>query len=329
MKNVPAVANYPLKSVSCSGTSCVALASECGIGGCGGLLPAKPFYSTNKGTSWTPGAIPGSVGDAGKVSCGSPTLCIAIATKGPLGPHDSSALIVTRNGGKSWSVTLEPKYILSAAVCASAKDCFALGATKSDYLTGVSLFSTNGGMTWASGGFPSKLYYIQSAACSSVTACVAAGSDKTYAHGVTLMSSNVGRSWKDVPAPADTLGIQTVDCDGATCLAVNTTQAVISKNGGKSWVLHPLPTGRTYQSGSCFSATQCIVVGYSDTASPEAPAADITGNSGLTWSPQALPKVDGALSGATCEPGVCLAVGIRVVYAGKTPKAEYPLVLGY
>jgi hypothetical protein len=332
VKSVPAVANFAFKSVSCTGTHCVALANKCGVGGCGGLLPAKAFYSTNKGATWTPAVIPASVGNALAVSCGSPEVCVAVATKGPLGPARTSAIIETRNGGKSWSVTDEAKYMLSVAACASATDCFALGSLSTGYLTTVSLFSTNGGKTWGVGGFPANLYYVEAAACSSATTCSAVGEAKNYIDGVTLSSTNAGRTWKDVPAPGNVSAIGDDNCDGLTCIGVagaESAYAVISKNGGKSWTAHALPTGRTFQGASCLSATQCIVVGYLTDSTPEMPGIDISGNSGATWAPQALPHEDGALSGAACLTGVCVAVGIRVVYAGKTPTAEYPLALGY
>jgi photosystem II stability/assembly factor-like uncharacterized protein len=331
VKPVPAVANYPLKSVACSGTSCVALAAECGVGGCGGLLPVKAFYSMNKGTSWRAAALPSSIGNSSttKVSCGSPDLCVAVVTKGPLGPSSSSAILLTRTGGKTWSVTDEAKYSLTSAVCASATDCFAIGSLKSSYYTSVSLFSTNGGKTWSVGGFPANLYYIDSAACASTTACLAVGEAKNYIDGVALSSTNAGRTWTKVPVPAGVTPILSANCDGLTCMGLGASQALISKNGGKSWTLHTLPAGRTFQAGSCLSATACIVVGYS-TSGTELPVIDISGNSGLSWSPQGLPPVsDGSLTGAACEPGSCIAVGVRVVLAGKTAKAEYPYILGY
>lgn len=326
VRNVPAVANYSIKSLSCSATGCVSIATECGFG-CGGLLPATSFYSTTKGATWREGTIPATVGNATAVSCGSATVCIATATKGPLGASSSGAILMTHDGGKTWSVTTEPKYTFLSSACATALDCFALGATKSGYYTSVSLYTLNGGKSWAVGGFPANSYYVESAACSTATMCMAVGETASY-KGAALSSSNGGRTWKDVPLSSTIPPVNKATCTALTCIALSGTDVLITKNGGKSWTAHALPTGRTFQGGACISATECFLVGYLLT-SPEQAAIDVTGNSGVSWAPQAVPHEDGALVGAGCEPGLCFAGGERVVYSGATPKAEFPLLLGY
>jgi hypothetical protein len=334
MRGIPALGNYPLKSVACSGTECVALASKCSVGGCGGLLPAKAFVSTNVGASWKAAAVPGSVGDASSVSCGSPDLCIATATKGPPGPHSSSAIIVSRTGGKSWAVDDEAVYSLSrATACATATSCVALGSMKSSSSTLISLglVTTNAGKSWSKAGFPAKKAYINAVACGTSTSCVAVGENSEYTAGIAFFSTNVGKSWKQMPLPVGATSVQTVSCNGLDCAAITITQALVSRNGGKSWTMRRLPVvyGRYFQSAACLSGTRCVLVGYQTASTHSSPVAEITGNGGSSWSTQAVPKVDGSLSGVACERGTCVAVGVREVYTGTTPKAEYPLALTY
>jgi hypothetical protein len=334
MRGVPPVDNFPLKSVDCKAASCVALATECSVGGCGGLLPNKAFFSVNAGVSWRYAAIPATVGDAYAVSCGSPSLCIAAATKGPLGPHATSAIVMTRNGGRSWAVDDEAAYNLGpAAACIGATSCFALGTTKpaSSTLTSVGLVTVNAGKSWSKAGFPAKKGYVDAAACAAATACVAVGTNAAYNAGVVFFSANVGRSWRQVPVPAGTLGVRSVSCNGLDCAATTSTQVLVSHNGGRGWSVHPLPSGvgLYFQSAACLTATQCVLTGYQTASVHTSPVAEVSGNGGASWGRQVLPKLDGSLSGVACAAGSCVAVGVRVVYAGSTPKAEYPLVLTY
>lgn len=334
MRGIPAVLSYTMTSVACSGTSCVGLASECGVGGCGGLLPAKAFPSANLGVSWKDAVVPRSVGDAAAVSCGSPTLCVATATKGPLGPRRSSAIIVTRNGGKSWTVDVEAAYSLGpAAACASATSCFALGTPKttSSSLTSVGVVTSNGGKSWSKAGFPAKKAYIAAAACASATSCIAVGDTSTYTAGAAFRSQNAGKSWKQIPLPAGALGVLTVSCNGKVCAATTQTQLLVSKNGGKSWTMHLLPVrvGFHVVDAACLSGSRCLLVGYQTESLHSIPAAELSGNGGASWGGQTLPKVDGSLAAIACVPTSCVAVGLRVVYSGGTPKAEYPLAFTY
>jgi len=333
MRGVPAVNDYPLRSASCSGAGCVALASECSVGGCGGLLPAKSFLSANVGVSWKVAPITAAVGNASTVSCGSPLLCAATATKGPIGPKSSSAIIVTVNGGKSWAVHDEPKYELGEAACGSPTACVALGYVKSasSSMTSMGLVTSNGGRSWTVAGFPAKKGHVIAASCGTPTSCVAVGVDATYTKGVAFLSANVGRSWKQVALPAGALGVGTVSCNGLICAATTSTQMLVSKNGGKSWTLHlaPVATGLYFQAASCLTGAICVLVGYQNQVSRTAPAAEVSRNGGASWVKQALPKLIGSLSGLACEATSCVAVGVRLTYVGSTPKAEYPLVLTY
>jgi hypothetical protein len=327
---VPVEHDFTGKSVSCSGTGCVVVASACSPGGCGGLLPASALYSTNGGRSWKAVAFPSNYGDVNSVSCGSDVLCVATVTKGPLGPHTTSALAVTKDGGSSWTFIDEAKYDLSASACGSATSCFAVGSLVggSTSFTSDSIVSTNGGKSWAQFAFPARKADIDAATCASATDCIAVGENSSYTGAVVYLSKNVGKSWSPAAVPTGTDEISAVSCNGVDCVALNGTQVLISKNGGKSWTLHSLPSGRDFESGSCFTATVCMIVGSSN-GYPGSPAIEVTSNGGASWSPQAVPHYDGSLHGISCVTGSCIATGTRETFVGSTPTAEYPLVLAY
>jgi hypothetical protein len=330
VRAVPAVGNYPLHSVSCSAKGCVALGQECSVGGCGGLLPAKPFYSVNGGLSWSSGALPASVGDATAVSCGSPDVCVSTAIKGPL-LHRTAAVLMTNNGGKSFAVHLEAAYVLTAAACASATSCFALGSLSaaSSTLTSSGLVTSNAGRSFAKAGFPGGQAYIDAATCGAPTACLAVGENSTYTDGVAYLSANAGKSWKAVTLPAGAKNLTSVSCNGAWCASITATQVLISKNAGKSWTMHLLPTKAFFESAACLTASECMLFGYETSVQPAQPEVEASGNTGASWSKQVLPHETGDLNGGTCLPGACLGVGVRLVYKGSNPTAEYPLILGY
>jgi hypothetical protein len=334
LRAVPVASGYSLRSVACSGEGCVGLATECGIGGCGGLLPADGYRSANLGVSWKDVAITHAVGDANAISCGSPDLCVATALKGPLGPHSSSAILVTRNGGTSWAVDDEPGYNLGqAAACGSASSCVTIGTPRASKTTlaSVGLVTTNAGKSWTKAAFPANKAYITSAACASATACVAMGENSAYTAGVSFFSTNVGKSWKETALPSGATSIQAVSCDGLDCAAITTTQVLVSRNGGKSWTMHLLPSafGLYLRSVACLSGAECVAVGYQTASSRELPVAEISGNGGSSWAKQSLPKVAGSLNGVACLHGTCVAVGVKQVYKGAVEQAEYSLALTY
>jgi photosystem II stability/assembly factor-like uncharacterized protein len=327
-RNVPAVKNFPVHYASCSGKGCVVLASECAPGGCGGLSPMLPFSSANDGVSWSKGSFPAGGGGATSLSCGSPTFCVASGIKGPLGPRESAALFVTTNAGRSFTVHPE-RDTLAAVACGTAQACVALGTLKgaTTSFTNTGLVTSDGGRSWTTSSFPPGRGYVESMSCGAPTDCVAVGSNTTATSAIVFVSSNVGRSWTPITVPASIRGLGKLSCDRATCIALGgTNQIVVSKNGGRSWVVHPLPTTGNFDAVSCMSATVCVLAGDHLTT-PPTPDVLVSHNGGASWAPQALPHEDGTLFGATCEPTVCVAVGARYTYQGGIATAEFPLVL--
>jgi photosystem II stability/assembly factor-like uncharacterized protein len=329
VRATPAAHDFAIRSVSCRGTGCVAMASECSPGGCGGLLPGKSFSSANAGASWRLGTFPAGEGNPNAVSCGSPTFCVVTATKGPLGPSASSTILVTRNAGASWAVHVAA-YSLGPAACASPTSCVALGTPKSGgSQTSVTLRTTTSGASWSAARFPANKGYVQSVACPGPTSCVAVGSNTVGTTAIVFLSTNLGASWRQISVTPAARPARSVSCTGLTCIALAANQVLVSKNGGESWALHGTPIGPTMQSAACLSAAACLLVGDSTTARPS-PIAFLSKNGGATWAVQVLPHLTGVLTGISCPSTTsCVAGGDRIQYTGASPTAEFPLVMTY
>jgi len=330
-RTLPMMKNFPGHSVSCSANGCVALTSECAPGGCGGLARVTPLGSSNAGVSWVKGTFPGSVGAPTYVACASAKACVATATQGPLGPGEHSVIVVTGNGGRSWTSHVETRYNLAGAACSSPTTCVALGDTIGSP-TGeadTGLVTSNGGRTWAPIAFPARKMFVEAITCSAPVLCLAAGANPTATRGVIYRSIDAGRTWAPVRLPSKVRGLRTISCTGKSCIGTSAAyQVVVSRNGGTTWSLHAIAPRPAIQDASCMSASVCMMVGFSGT-SPSSPAAEVSRNGGASWASQRLPHFTGRLTGVDCSRAFCVAIGVRVSYRGKTPTAEYPEVLTY
>lgn len=312
LATVPAATTYSLHSVSCERTSCVALAQQCAVRDCGGILADRSFYSDDQGASWTQGELPASVGDASPLACATQLVCIATATKGPEGVHETSAVLITTDGGHAWSVHDRPADDVVATACASATTCFALGTLAGEPLsnTTVSLVTTDDGATWRRYSFPAYRGSVAAAACASATSCLAVGVNTTYTAALVDRSTNGGRTWTAIPLPHGSTGIQSVTCDGEDCAALSSAQVLVSSDGGTTWTLHAQPTLGAFDAASCSTATSCVLVG---TASPTStvPVVVVSSDGGATWSRVSLPVAAGSLDAVACGALRCVAVGGR------------------
>jgi hypothetical protein len=95
------------------------------------------------------------------VSCPSVSHCVAVGADG--------AVIVSNNGGTSWTTVNSLPDVLSGISCPTTARCVAVG--------GFSILtSINGGISWTKRSQPSKLpMSLNDIACASANACVAVG----------------------------------------------------------------------------------------------------------------------------------------------------------
>jgi hypothetical protein len=184
------VGESSLSSVSCASTSdCVAVGYYLN----GSSYVGTALYSTDGGSTWSTGTLPGGVSDLSSVSCASTSDCVAVGQVGS-GSSEIGATLYSTDGGSTWSTGTVPSEVgessLSSVSCASTSDCVAVGG----YYGGLTLYSTDGGATWGIGSLPSEVKLLRSVSCASTSDCVAVGFYSLSA-GAALYSTDGGVTW--------------------------------------------------------------------------------------------------------------------------------------
>lgn len=158
---VTAPTGGPDASVACISTERCTV-----VGGAVGVPDARS--TIDGGRTWSPGTITGTGGRLDDVSCGSPTLCLAIAV-------DPASIVRTVDAGGTWvPVTLPPLLRRPTAVdCPSPTWCVVAGEVADvPYQPGIMdvWVTTDAGDTWRSDGRSSG--YPAAVACTSVGQCL-------------------------------------------------------------------------------------------------------------------------------------------------------------
>jgi hypothetical protein len=185
------VGESSLSSVSCASTSdCVAVGYYLN----GSSYVGTALYSTDGGSTWSTGTLPGGVSYISSillhsVSCASTSDCVAVGEVG-----NGTVALYSTDGGSTWSTGTVPSEVgessLSSVSCASTSDCVAVGG----YYGGLTLYSTDGGATWGIGSLPSEVKLLRSVSCASTSDCVAVGFYSLSA-GAALYSTDGGVTW--------------------------------------------------------------------------------------------------------------------------------------
>jgi len=318
-----------LQSVSCAKDAkhCMTGGIFCSVSGCGGLISFGVLTTTNGGASWKKRSLPKNLGDIGPISCGSTTFCAAPVIKGPLGPNVKESLLVTRNGGSSWTVVTAPNDDQVQDVsCPAAATCFGTSYLGSN---GVIDKTTDGGRKWKTTKAPAA--GLTKISCSSATHCIALAED-----GSAFIYTTNGSSWHLVTAPGSpelgTISCSSQSaCDAAGSNSSDTAHVVLATaNGGKSWTTKSLPAALDEVTGiACGSAKRCIVVGEVEVTSTSSNKAIFaTTNGGSSWTKQSLPSGTDSISGAWCSAkAYCLASGAYLTSSKGTITGVGPYML--
>jgi hypothetical protein len=278
-----------LSGVSCASTNrCIAAGAALYNDG----AISRPLAEAWNGTSWRVQVTPAPKGATNilllGVSCSSAGACTAAGDDNVSGRAEA---VAERWNGKRWAVQttattsdLDAQFL--AVSCPSASACVAVGyQEKTDTSENQLLAEKWNGTTWAlqklslPSGSPGGTFNAVS--CSSTTACTATGTSNT--------------TGKTAPALAE-------------------------RWNGKAWRVQatPNPTGlgSTYFSAalvgvSCASATSCTAVGAYSPGGTNAYYAEVWNGTG--WKLQTTPKptgmTNGSLTGVSCIPDRCAAVG--------------------
>jgi hypothetical protein len=252
----------------------------------------------------------------------------------------SPVILITRNGGASWSAVAREsiggrRLSLASITCPNRTTCYA----GSD--SGSVLITNDGGTSWRWSDTGSH-FRLSSIACTDAHTCFAAGGldadcndDECWEpeQGVVLLTRDGGATWQQVFYRAvdfgkhPTMGARlfAIACPTATtCLATGHAILIETTNGGRSWQTHPglalgplphapkgsLPTtpiGLNPPTALvCPSAASC----FAESAS----GIGVTQDGGKTWhdisEPPALGPIGHTYGGLTCpSPAVCYAAG--------------------
>jgi hypothetical protein len=115
-------------------------------------------------------------------------------------------------------------------------------------------------------------------------------------------STDGGSTFTLDTVPTGSPDMLSVDCVGTlNCVAVGTSDAMVSEDGGVTWTLHPTPAS-TLQSVSCENTADCTAVG-----GVSAGKAVYSTDGGKSWTLSSVPPA--TASGVTCTASTCIVAG--------------------
>ena len=271
------------------------------------------------------------------IACPSIQVCYAIASTEPnLSAGLTSMILVTTDGGLSWSLSLQlsSQSRLESISCTSPQDC-TVGGFNWISSAGIILNTTDGGSTWNSSTVSGIVTpdTFQVSCPTGGNLCVAAGYPPSNAGTApkllqVLYSNDGGKSFGEassVVTPYSGNGWPySLSCSSSgLCMMIAVMEfpsapgkpfAEVSNDGGKSWnpVNVPIQNGSTNNLAdvNCFASGSCIVVGSTSANSNEGILWKTT-NAGLTWSSAStnltsFPGPNLNASSFTCVSGQCV-----------------------
>jgi len=147
------------RAISCSGSTCLAVAGQA-------------LVSNDGGASWQSGVTPTGVSGLVAASCASSSVCVAVGSGSTTAEEGAT---FTSDGGRSWTASSTPPHgVVDAVACPTANSCFASGANSAGG-SGEVFRTSDGGRSWSSVTPPlgaERLYGID---CVTDRACVAVG----------------------------------------------------------------------------------------------------------------------------------------------------------
>ena len=313
-----------LRALSCGSTEdCVGVAEAGAV-----------VYTSNGGRSWSTGLLPrGPLPILDLVSCASAKHCVAM---GDLQTFKGEEVLVTNNGGATWSQTLTYAGNLASASCSTADDCLAVGDTGKGGTNGATAaYSVDGGRSWTTVHVPYAVSALGGVACASKSDCVAlGGAYSAYLPVTAFYTTDGGRSWTAGKSPTEPAGsdifISSVSCSSTTvCAAVGSEEwpatgpdgvvnnidvGIHTDNGGKSWFTSTFASPMSEPHAqpvlvdlSCSSHLSCVAVGGNG---PLDGMAAFSRDGGKSWFGASVASgVAGLYAVACTTPSDCIGVG--------------------
>jgi hypothetical protein len=297
------------------------------------LGDVSPTWQTVASTPYQPQfGLPG-IG----FSCPTTTTCYAVNFENP-GPDGASEVVVTTNGGATWSPSTLPVTLTgpgpAALSCVDANTCALLGVNSAG--SPIFLETTDGGATWQQEAGPTGLgaSFGTRLVCSSASTCVGVtggGGPVTATKSLVTASeqspfafatSDGGATWttSSLPSgfvPGDLQCSSADDCvasgGGAAGIVGSGAGFAYTTDGGATWTSTSVNESTVFggmRRLSCNSSNTCLA----DVTSPNAGTSSLLSSSdgGATWSsvtPTGLPE--GFVTTLLCTTGnTCWAGGI-------------------
>jgi photosystem II stability/assembly factor-like uncharacterized protein len=182
----PAWSNQQHATFSCSSqTTCLGLATVWGRPD--GTPGGQPSYllelsSSDGGSTWSSSWVANVQASPEQVVCPDQSNCYALVGFDTI--PDSNGLMMTADGGATWSSTQQPLSsanggwdALTSISCPSATTCWAAGHVRSttnpSLGAGVMFETQDGGQTWSNAQLPSGIGSVNQLDCTSVQSCLA------------------------------------------------------------------------------------------------------------------------------------------------------------
>ncbi|HUY86931.1 MAG TPA: hypothetical protein VMU77_07420, partial [Acidimicrobiales bacterium] len=266
---VPSNYYSPFSAIACpSATTCYA------VGG------GENIISTiDGGAAWSADTLTTTQGqysykDLTSISCTDVSHCLAIG---------DSTIFQTSNGSDWYQGNAFPALGLNKVYCfPGSQDCWVVG--------GSNLYaSQNGGTTWAAQPLPPSVILpdLTTITCSTITDCLASGTDLTEVNGtistgdLILQSTNQGGNWtiqlETLAAGQSASGrINSSQCSGQTCYIVGDRYfgfgyggfpegafVLASNDGGATWKAQISMQSAHFSDIACWNPQSCVLVGVS------------------------------------------------------------------
>lgn len=312
-------ATPPGPSTTLTGDACPT-AQECWVYGSqeAAFVPSPAVFETvDTGASWQAVTnLPTGITSVTGLTCASATECFLGAS---LSASPYSEVLVTTNGGGSWSTQASPDF---PTVCPTTEVCFAISPSQ-----GVAA-TANAGQSWQNQSLQPINGYrltVMSLACANASDCWAAGlwedeaSQNPTEGPFVEATTNGGTTWSAQVVPSGFEGqeVNAISCPTASaCMATSaqsSNDVLVTKDGGADWASEALPSPLVnLDQLVCTTPSSCWVSALADENSSEFNniwLLTLTGGA-ITATAQVLPagvSSPGDLSCATSSN--CMAVG--------------------
>ncbi len=252
------------------------------------------------------------------VSCADATHCWASAAAGTSG--DESAILVTSNGGSSWTVQqMFPGVSGISLDCSSDSHCLAAGGGTASGSAPLLLSTTDGGRTWSTQTAPGGNDVLDAMSCANALDCWLVGELSQSGADVIWGTTDGGGTWTIQNRAAITVSMGVgfgLSCPTAAHCVVGGVGALTTSDGGTSWQKHSVPGELNVI--DCPSVSDCVAEGDVTSADPsnESTTLAMSNDGGSTWTDVGVVGGDvGVLGGLSCPTtSDCVAVG-----SGYTP----------